>query len=67
VVRVFEVPRLSLVLQNGSADRLFWFSLGFADECCYTDFIYLRPALLQDSIKVVQVENIRPLHLKRRR
>ena len=64
---VFEVPSLSLVLQNGSADRLSWFFLGFEDECFYTAFIYLRPALLHDSIKVVQVDDTRALHLKRRR
>lgn len=66
MVRVSEVPCLSLVFQTGSADRLSWFSLGFADECCYTAFIYLRPALLHDSIKVIQVEDIGPVHLKRR-
>ena len=67
MVRVFEVPCLSLVLESGSADRLSWYSLGFADECCCTAFIYLKPAVLHDSIIVVQVEDIHPLHLKRRR
>ena len=69
MVRVFEVPCLSLVLESCSADRLSWLSLGFADECCKPSFI-LRlfiTRFYQTVIRVVQVDDVQTLYLKRRR